>query len=258
MRDLRQTRRVQQKRVKRGTQWAARHQLPAAGLPLVFVRSSCISFNGLPSLPSFHPVVVTIITFTMSASQSGDHQKSFDFTGESFDAQAVLRDKERGLKGLPCPTAKTFNNLDEYSKKTFKKTAAISQRRDAQPERKFTSEQVAACVKPERVIRDQKTVLTSMQSQSGPLQLLTRSLGHRIRIRIRRRKAGPPGSQFASLTGLLVAFDKHFNLILSDVDEVISLMSHKSPGMRQECVQRKDRHVSRLFVRGDSVVIVSL
>ena len=195
---------------------------------------------------------------TVSAPLLAEEMKSFDFMGESFDPEAVLRDREKGLKGLPCPNAKTFNNLNEYSNKTFKKTATVSQRREAEPERKFTAEQVAACVRPERVVREQKTVLTRMQSQTGPLQLLSRSLGLRIRIRIRRRKAGPPGSQFACLTGLLIAFDKHFNLILSDVDEVISLMSHKRPGVAQECVQQKDRHVSRLFVRGDSVLIVSL
>lgn len=194
----------------------------------------------------------------MSALSLEEDLKSFDFIGESFDAEAVLRNREKGLKCLPCPNAKTFNNLNEYSNKTFKKTATGSQHREPEPQRKFTAEQVAACVRPERVVREQKTVLNQMQTQSGPLQLLSRSIGLRIRIQIRRRKAGPPGSQFACLTGMLVAFDKHFNLILSDVDEVIRLMSHKETGVAQQCIQQKERHVSRLFVRGDSVVIVSL
>lgn len=181
-----------------------------------------------------------------------------DFTAETFDASIALHDRENGLKSLPCPNAKTFNNLDEYSNKTFKKTPVLNQRREPEPERKFTAEQVAACARPERPEREVKTVLTRMQSATGPLHLLTRSMGLRIMVRIRRRKAGPPGAQFACLTGLLVAFDKHFNLILRDVDEVIRLMSHKDQGVRQECIHQKERHVNRLFVRGDSVVIVSL
>lgn len=190
------------------------------------------------------------------AVEPGDEK--FDFTGESFDAGAALCDREKGVKSLPCPNAKTFNNLNEYSNKTFKKAQTQSQRRDAEPERRFTAEQVAACVRPEPVQRQVQTVLTRMQSTTGPMHLLTRCMGLRISIRIRRRKAGPPGSQFACVTGLLVAFDKHLNLILRDVDEVISLMSHKQPGLMQQCIHQKERHVSRLFVRGDSVVIVSL
>lgn len=196
----------------------------------------------------------------MSTSSEAEDLKCFDFVGESFEAGAVLRDREKALKRLPCPNAKTFNNLNEYSNKTFKKTATVSQCRQPLPERKFTAEQVAATVRPEPVVREVPTVLSRMRSQTGPLQLLTRSIGLRIRVRIRRRKAGPPGSQFACLTGQLVAFDKHFNLILSDVDEHIRfrLMSHQQSDVTEQSMRQTDRHHSRLFVRGDSVVIVSL
>lgn len=52
----------------------------------------------------------------------------------------------------------------------------------------------------------------------------------------------------SKVTGTLVGFDKHWNLILKDVQEVIV---EKNPKLR-------DRKVKHLFIKGDSVVLVNL
>jgi small nuclear ribonucleoprotein (snRNP)-like protein len=177
-----------------------------------------------------------------------------DFTSPQFDAAKALADSN-AAKRLPCPNAKTFNNLDQYFQKTFKKQVPIHQRTTT-IDRQFTEQQKIACLKPVRESNRQHTnVLSKMNRESGPLTLLSNRLGKRVRILIRRRKVGPLLSQFAWLNALLAAFDKHLNLVIYDVDEMIRIKHVKSTGITFD---KRERHSKQLFVRGDNVIIVSL
>lgn len=123
-----------------------------------------------------------------------------------------------------------------------------------------------------------------MPYREGPFSTLYEALMRRKRIRVLiRYSAGIRGT----LTGQLVAFDKHFNLILRDVQEVYSpQMSTEEEGGRgggggevqskteMEVNRRikgytndtllegttgwscRQRHMEQIMVRGDTVVLV--
>ena len=203
-----------------------------------------------------------------------------DLTSRKFNPKAALSSSHRQqvLSCLPCPSAKTFNNIAEYSSKTFgKKAVSKSSVTDVPLERKFTQEQIEACRPRERKVREYTTVLTRMKcpnqvvsypeekkeplkegntTSCGPMHVLHESVGKRIKVLIRRRKFGPKDCQFSWLTAQLIAFDKHHNLILNDIDEVVTKCSSTTTFEDQEKLTRK-RHLKRMFLRGDSVQIIS-
>jgi small nuclear ribonucleoprotein (snRNP)-like protein len=109
--------------------------------------------------------------------------------------------------------------------------------------------------------------------KAGPFQVLYRLWEKRQRVRILIRYVnGVRGT----LTGYLVAFDKHYNMILKDVEEVYHprqvSSSHSSGANNEEDdpdvdddnnrntgVRRwkvRKRHMKQLLVRGDNVVLV--
>ncbi|CDR97717.1 small nuclear ribonucleoprotein, putative [Babesia bigemina] len=55
------------------------------------------------------------------------------------------------------------------------------------------------------------------------------------------------------LLGRVKAFDRHFNMILTDVRE---MWTETSRGGGKKKYVNKDRYISRLFLRGDSVIVV--
>jgi U6 snRNA-associated Sm-like protein LSm3 len=70
-----------------------------------------------------------------------------------------------------------------------------------------------------------------------PIDLLRLSLDERVHVKCRGDR---------ELRGRLHAFDQHFNLVLSDVEETVVVQERKTV-----------RKYALLFVRGDSVIIVS-
>lgn len=65
--------------------------------------------------------------------------------------------------------------------------------------------------------RDQRSVVTYMEKVSGPMTQLQKWLTDRTRVKVLVRKNhGIRGSA----TGILRLFDRHWNLILTDVEEV--------------------------------------
>jgi small nuclear ribonucleoprotein (snRNP)-like protein len=107
--------------------------------------------------------------------------------------------------------------------------------------------------------------------KAGPFQVLYRLWEKRQRVRILIRYVnGIRGT----LTGYLVAFDKHYNIILKDVEEVyhprpvsrssgtndeeadpdVDKDSNRGAGMSRWKVRK--RHMKQLLVRGDNVVLV--
>uniref|UniRef100_A0A0G4HFX5 Sm domain-containing protein n=1 Tax=Chromera velia CCMP2878 TaxID=1169474 RepID=A0A0G4HFX5_9ALVE len=81
-----------------------------------------------------------------------------------------------------------------------------------------------------------------------PLDLIRLSLDEKIVIKCRGDR---------QLTGRLQAFDSHLNMVLSEVEEVHTLISYDQDTDEQE-VKKEKRNMDMLFIRGDSVIFVSL
>lgn len=179
---------------------------------------------------------------TLSASGNTQHDESYydidehqkdtrvlDFTSGRFDALYALTAPESIVIDAN-PTifsGKTVQKLDNISKFRILLPVCDPQRID--PQR--TSESTAKkqnIPKPSNVEENsskrKKSMFLAMASRyesksSGPLKLLYAILEQRQRIRIMVRYAD---CVRGTLTGYLIAFDKHFNMILKDVDEVYS------------------------------------
>ncbi|RWS13035.1 U7 snRNA-associated Sm-like protein LSm11 [Dinothrombium tinctorium] len=186
----------------------------------------------------------------MSDENERKSHDSLNFESEQFDALKALHAEDQQLM-IPVPNAKVFNNLDEYSRKSFGNASIAVHSSQSSLKREsfrrlFTAEQMATVST--KTWKEPPNVLSKMQQRIGPLSLLTKCLNKRTKVLIRRRRRTENESErFFWLTALLIAFDKHFNLVLYDVDE--------------KCESKCDlteRHFNKLFVRGDNVVLVCL
>jgi len=86
--------------------------------------------------------------------------------------------------------------------------------------------------------------------QSGveePLDLVRLSLDEKVLVKMRNDR---------TVQGRLHAYDQHLNMILGDVEEVITTMELDEETFEQIYKQTK-RHIPMLFVRGDGVILVS-
>lgn len=87
--------------------------------------------------------------------------------------------------------------------------------------------------------------------QTGPLSILTESVRENKQILVNVRNNH-------KLLGRIKAFDRHLNMILEGVKEMWTEMP-KTKGDKKKTATRpinKERYISKLFVRGDSVIIV--
>mmetsp|Transcript_1978 Transcript_1978/g.4491 ORF Transcript_1978/g.4491 Transcript_1978/m.4491 type:complete len:99 (-) Transcript_1978:70-366(-) len=80
-----------------------------------------------------------------------------------------------------------------------------------------------------------------------PLDLLRLSLDERIYVKMRGDR---------ELRGKLHAYDQHLNMILGDVEEVITVVEYDEDTY-EEHVKMTKRNVEMLYVRGDGVILVS-
>ncbi|XP_039129050.1 sm-like protein LSM3A [Dioscorea cayenensis subsp. rotundata] len=80
-----------------------------------------------------------------------------------------------------------------------------------------------------------------------PLDLIRLSLDERIYVKLRSDR---------ELRGKLHAYDQHLNMILGDVEEIITTVEIDDETY-EEIVRTTRRTVPFLFVRGDGVILVS-
>ena len=82
----------------------------------------------------------------------------------------------------------------------------------------------------------------------GPLGMLTKALRTNCQILVSCRNN-------RKILARLKAFDRHMNMILENAYEIWTVMPKKGKGKKAKPVNR-ERYISKLFLRGDSVIMV--
>lgn len=94
------------------------------------------------------------------------------------------------------------------------------------------------------------SVLETHEFTSGPLSLLQTAVRQHTQVLISCRNN-------RKLLGRVKAFDRHCNMVLENVKEMWSETPRTSDGKKGRVVN-KDRFISKMFLRGDSVILVLL
>ncbi|MEW5304867.1 MAG: hypothetical protein WDW36_007448 [Sanguina aurantia] len=85
--------------------------------------------------------------------------------------------------------------------------------------------------------------------RSGPLSVLTTSVKTNSQVLINCRNNH-------KLLGRVKAFDRHCNMILENVKEMWTEVPKTGKGRKGSRPVNKDRFVAKMFLRGDSVILV--
>jgi small nuclear ribonucleoprotein D2 len=84
---------------------------------------------------------------------------------------------------------------------------------------------------------------------TGPLSLLTQAVKHNTQVLINCRNN-------RKLLARVKAFDRHFNMVLENVKEMWTEAPKTGKGKKKARPVNKDRFISKMFLRGDSVILV--
>ena len=85
--------------------------------------------------------------------------------------------------------------------------------------------------------------------QTGPLSVLTDSVKNNTQIMINCRNN-------RKLLARVKAFDRHCNMVLENVKEMWTETPKTGKGKKKQQPVNRDRFISKMFLRGDSVIIV--
>ncbi|KAH9794438.1 Small nuclear ribonucleoprotein Sm D2 [Citrus sinensis] len=84
---------------------------------------------------------------------------------------------------------------------------------------------------------------------TGPLSVLMMSVKNNTQVLINCRNN-------KKLLGRVRAFDRHCNMVLENVREMWTELPKTGKGKKKALPVNKDRFISKMFLRGDSVIIV--
>ncbi|ETN58252.1 hypothetical protein AND_010161 [Anopheles darlingi] len=84
---------------------------------------------------------------------------------------------------------------------------------------------------------------------TGPLSVLTQSVKNNTQVLINCRNN-------KKLLGRVKAFDRHCNMVLENVKEMWTEIPRTGKGKKKAKPVNKDRFISKMFLRGDSVILV--
>ncbi|KAK3596489.1 hypothetical protein CHS0354_007395 [Potamilus streckersoni] len=84
---------------------------------------------------------------------------------------------------------------------------------------------------------------------TGPLSVLTQSVKNNTQVLINCRNN-------KKLLGRVKAFDRHCNMVLENVKEMWTEVPKTGKGKKKSKPVNKDRFISKMFLRGDSVILV--
>lgn len=96
--------------------------------------------------------------------------------------------------------------------------------------------------------------LEAQEWANGPMSQLTKAVKEKTQILVSSRNN-------RKLLANVKAFDRHFNLVLENVREVWTERSVKRGGAlkkkkKNKTPINKDRFISKMFLRGDSVILI--
>ncbi|CAG9772489.1 unnamed protein product [Ceutorhynchus assimilis] len=142
-----------------------------------------------------------------------DEDDRLNFYSDNFDPLLFLTSERTKI---PKPDAQTFDNLamwhSHYNRPANEKKKEIPKEL---PARRWLPHQLPIqSKKPTRIFTD---VFTRMEATKGPLATLRKYIEEKTRIKV--VTANPRGIRGYCLANLLM-FDKHFNLVLQNVEEV--------------------------------------
>ncbi|KAF8077201.1 Small nuclear ribonucleoprotein Sm D2 [Hirschfeldia incana] len=84
---------------------------------------------------------------------------------------------------------------------------------------------------------------------TGPLSVLMMSVKNNTQVLINCRNN-------RKLLGRVRAFDRHCNMVLENVREMWTEVPKTGKGKKKALPVNRDRFISKMFLRGDSVIIV--
>jgi len=84
---------------------------------------------------------------------------------------------------------------------------------------------------------------------TGPLSVLTQSVKNNTQVLINCRNN-------KKLLGWVKAFDRHCNMVLENVKEMWTEEPRPGKGKKKAKAVNKDRFISKMFLRGDAVVLI--
>jgi small nuclear ribonucleoprotein (snRNP)-like protein len=204
--------------------------------------------------------------YNLRSSECGSGDLSF--VSESFDPAAVLTASETHVMKVN-PWVSDCPLLDTVGQFSFHLPKGDPLRRDPGTLKRPTPNKTLAPKKKQRQLHPFESIAQSFES--GPLSVLHRFQRQRVRVITRYVNAIR-----GTLTGTLLAFDKHMNMILRDVVEVYSprpLDSESKSNVETEIDRRRkvageckpetskgwsvrQREMKQIMVRGDNVVAV--
>ncbi|XP_076899847.1 uncharacterized protein LOC143553831 [Bidens hawaiensis] len=96
---------------------------------------------------------------------------------------------------------------------------------------------------------DAPIINEEVEFNTGPLPVLMTSIKHNTQVLINCRNN-------KKLLGRVRAFDRHCNMVLENVREMWTEVPKTGKGEKKALPVNKDRFISKMFLRGDSIIIV--
>ncbi|VEL41506.1 unnamed protein product [Protopolystoma xenopodis] len=101
----------------------------------------------------------------------------------------------------------------------------------------------------DNLTEEEREELEKQEFETGPLSVLTNAVKTNTQVLINCRNN-------KKLLGRVKAFDRHLNMVLENVKEMWTEHPRPGKGVKKSKPVNKDRFISRMFLRGDSVIIV--
>ncbi|KAH6936547.1 hypothetical protein HPB50_019108 [Hyalomma asiaticum] len=147
-----------------------------------------------------------------------------ELTKELRDPYVVFYDED---VLAPVPNVQPLSSLEEFAEKYMRDKKAMVEAETAPPVQQEVQEDESSEQRGGRLRRGQRTMVSVLERSTfggmhtkGPLSILFRAVRDRLRVKIWTRSHTRVRS---ILTAFVRAYDRHINLALADVDEVLLL-----------------------------------